>query len=151
LALKEMRYALMFALLLASVAHLVSAQAQEPRVDPLPTFRAGVEVFQVRVQVRSDKGLALPSLTNDDFVVRIRSRVPAVLHSEEAKPSEDERRRFKWPEDEAAAIYVLTVEARDTDCKAVPKVTLRTSGVKVRGLGWTPKINCTPPGVKITR
>lgn len=141
----------LIALPLASVAPFVTAQAQQLPEDQRPTFRTGVEMFQVRVQVRSDKGLALPSLTNDDFVVRVRSRVPAVLHSEAAKPSDDEVRRYRWPKDEEAAIYVLTAEARDTDCKAVPKVTVRTSGVKVRGLSWTPKINCTPPGAKTIR
>jgi len=140
----QFRAVLMFAI---PVAALV--QTQQP-VDP-PTFRVGVEVFQIRVQIRADKGHTLPALTNADFIIRVGSRAPAALHSEKAPPSDDEIRRFRWPKEEEAAIYVLTVEARDSDCKTVPKVTLNAKTLKVRGVSWTPKVNCAPPGAKITR
>ena len=128
----------------ALFALFVAALVQAPE-DP-STFRVGVEVFQIRVQIRADKGHPLPPLTDTDFMIRVGPRAPAVLHSEVAQPSDDERRRYKWPKDEQAAIYVLAVEARDSDCKTVPKVTLKTKAVKVRGWSWTPKVNCAPPG-----
>jgi hypothetical protein len=59
--------------------------------------------------------------------------------------TETERARYRWPKEEEAAIYVLSLEARDTDCKTVPKVSLTTEGAKVRALSWTPKVNCAPP------
>ena len=125
-------------------------QAQPPG-EPPPTFRATVDVFQIRVQVRADKGQSLPALTNGDFKVQMGERAPGVLHSELAAPSDEERRRYKWPKDEPAAIYVLTVEARASDCKAVPKVTLVPKGLAVRGTSWTPSVSCMPPGYKVVR
>jgi hypothetical protein len=121
--------------------------AQEP-----PTFRVDVELFLVGVQVRADRGVSLPHLAPADFVVRIGSRRPAVLHAVPIELTDAQRHAFpydrmRWPKDEPAVVYQLSFHADKADCRQVPKVafSVKHKGVKIRAVDWQPLKGCFPP------
>jgi hypothetical protein len=120
-----------------------------------PTFRAEVELFLLTVQVRADRGAHLPDLGTTDFLIRVGSRKPPVLHAERLDWSTIDLAslpfsRWRWPKDEAAALYQLSVNADGADCRQTPKVAVAEArkGVNVRGWMWHPKTGCAPPELR---
>jgi hypothetical protein len=77
-------------------------------------------------------------------------RTPPVLHVKQVPATDDDRRHFRWPKDEAAAMYEVGVDANESDCQHVPRVSLSTKDVKIRGVMWSPKVGCEPPGSRTT-
>lgn len=117
------------------------------------TFRADVELFVLRVQVRADRGVLLPDFTPADFALRVGPRHPAVLHAVPIELTGVERESFVWPRGEAAAVYQLSFEAGRSDCRQIPRVTLavKRHGVNIRSVQWRPLPGCFPPNTTTRR
>lgn len=123
--------------------------------DVPPVFRDGVELFVIRVHVTAPLDQAIPDLDVEDFTVRIGSRRSPALHAEHvAIPPEEERQSgpfafFKPVSNRISALYLLGISPDAADCRQVPRVSVSPRHLRVRGVAWTPKPGCVPPGAKI--
>jgi hypothetical protein len=129
--------------------------AQAPQ-ETQPAFRADVELFLIDVQLTADRGKTVPALEPSEFVVRIGSRTPAVVHAARLALSGTRPPQFRmwtWPADQDVAVYELGVEADAADCRKVPKVKLarHEKWLRVRSWQWSPKAGCKPPGAKMVK
>lgn len=137
--------------LVATALAAALSLSQLPAQEEQPTYRMEVELFLLSVQVRANRGLSLPDLTGADFAVQLGPRRPPVLHAVRLDVSDAERRafpydRWRWPKDELATVYQLSVHAERTDCRQVPKVRFVAGrkGLNIRGVEWRPMPGCFP-------
>lgn len=124
---------------------------------PPPVYRAGVDLFIVRVQVTAPLEQPLPALTVSDSNIRIGRRRPPVLHAEQVLvPPDGERDSgpfdfFRPVRNRLSAVYFIGIDPDEADCRQVPRVTVVRKGLRIRSAAWTPEAGCEPPGARIIR
>ena len=120
-----------------------------------PTFRAALELFTIKVQVVADRGKPLPSLTADEFDIRINRRrralvfvesiryddggtadIPIAPQPNDTKLASNDDKFFKPFKGQASAVYLLGLETIEAERSEMVRVSMRHKGVTARRWAW---------------